>query len=258
MGKQPSICREGDRMTTANQKAFGPSALLCLCAAILTQPAAQAETDRERAERFWNKYLTPETMTISIEDETTGEQVELVEQSLAKQCFVSKADANGINWANVIRIGKAAWEIVEANKAVVQTHEFVAHAVPEGLTEVSQLAGFKPPHAGVFSVGYKNGFGAQVVTVKVRLTFSPGGSLDGRGRYIKNITVSPATVDVGWGYTVNMSSKMFDVLNAGSKTNPLAAVEIRLDWTVETILKTSVNSAAFYLRGDGLIQQIAR
>jgi hypothetical protein len=49
-----------------------------------------------------------------------------------------------------------------------------------------------------------------------------------------------------------------NVLNAGPAAAPVAAIELQLNWSVETVLKHVRESATFYVRGDGYFEKVAR
>ena len=44
--------------------------------------------------------------------------------------------------------------------------------------------------------------------------------------------------------------------NAGSRKNPVAAVEIQMQWTLDTMLAHDERSFSYYVRGDGDFQEI--
>ena len=69
----------------------------------------------------------------------------------------------GIDWNTIIAIGEKIWQIVEANKPVVNVTTQVVHALPRGLVCWSDLEHWHAPVVKAYEVSYKNGFGYEVV-----------------------------------------------------------------------------------------------
>jgi len=90
-----------------------------------------------------------------------------------------------------------------------------------------------------------------VVNFSARILFTPGGSYDGKGKYLTQVTVVPANLQVQAGYTFNMNATIPTVLNAGTKADPIGAAEILLKWNVRTVMSHIDQSGSYYVRGDG-------
>ena len=50
-----------------------------------------------------------------------------------------------------------------------------------------------------YEVSYKNLFNLEVVNLRVRLQYTYGGSENGRGKYLANVSLVPAEINETWG-----------------------------------------------------------
>lgn len=152
----------------------------------------------------------------------------------------------------VINMGRKVWAIVEANQPVVNVELNSANALPMGVQSWDSLQGWEAPSSRLYTYTYRNGFRMNVVKFSFRVLYTYGGSVNGKGRYLANVTVVPARLNVMWGYKFDAKASVPSVLNASRIAGePIAAAEVLVDWTVKTVLKHSRRSASFYVRGDG-------
>ena len=163
-------------------------------------------------------------------------------------------DVGTIVWSDIVTVGEKIWQIVEAGKPVVSVQVPVAFALPRGLTCWTDLDHWQVPRTQTYEVRYKNYFGVEVVHFRFRLQYTYGGGNDGVGRYLANVTVMPAELNVAWGYDFNAVVEVEQAVNMGSKKDPLAGLELNLKWTVKTVLKESDNSFHFFVQGDGAVK----
>lgn len=197
--------------------------------------------------------------TISSVEITDVTQIEfaLQQPQNSKTTFGGVLDEAEVILDQIIRMGDKVWKIIEKNKPVVTQNYQSASAVPQGITDWRQLQGWSAPQVRVYRMVYKNVYGMEVVSFSYRVAFAHGGNMNGKGLYITSAMVEPSTVDVLWGYTFNASGQVLNVTNAGTSENPVAAIEIRLDWSVDTVIKHMQSSTRFYLRGDGLFANLS-
>ena len=75
-----------------------------------------------------------------------------------------------------------------------------------------------------------------------------------------NIIVQPSDYTANWGQTLNIQVRVptDGMTNAGDDVNnPVASAMIYIDWSREKIFSEEGSSAAFYVRADGLIQDMS-
>jgi hypothetical protein len=151
----------------------------------------------------------------------------------------------------VINMGKKIWAIIEANKPVVNVQTDSANALPEGSKSWLNLQGWQAPVARVYRVNYTNVYGMNVVDFSYRVQFTAGGSVGGKGRYLAQVSVMPANLDVAWGYQFNMTASVPTVTNAGTTADPVGAANVVVTWKIDTVMKHSEESQSYYVQGDG-------
>lgn len=157
----------------------------------------------------------------------------------------------------VIAIGDKIWKIIEKNQPVVnQTYQSTS-VVPQGATRWEQLQGWQMPQTRVYKTQYTNGFGMNVVDFSYRIAFTHGGNVNGKGQYLARVEIEPAEVNVAWGYKFNASGEILNVTNAGTTRKPIAALELRVNWQVNTVMRHMQESDRFYIRGDGLFKNLS-
>lgn len=151
----------------------------------------------------------------------------------------------------IINMGKKIWAIVEANKPVVNVATDYANALPFGVNGWENLATWREPVVREYRASFRNLYGTNVVDFTFRVMFTPGGSVGGHGLYLANATVLPAHLAVAWGYKFNAQMSIAGVMNAGSTADPVAAMQLQLHWSVDTVMKHEQRTENFYVKGDG-------
>ena len=180
-----------------------------------------------------------------------------VQRQLKQEKSVDLPSTDSISWDVIVNIGKQIWDIVQKNQPVVTTSNDVAYGLPEGVRSASQLDGWMSPKSKVYQVTYENLFGMTVADFTYRVMFTPGGNLQGRGRYLTEVTILPADLAVSWGYKFNAQATVPSVVNSGTKQNPVASAQLVMKWSVDTVLRHMESSTAYVVRGDGTFEDIS-
>ena len=156
----------------------------------------------------------------------------------------------------IINIGKKIWAIVQAGQPVVNAKGDSANALPSGVKCWNELEGWQTPQSRLYQVQYENGFGKIVVDYTFRVSFIHGGSYRGRGRYVTLASIHPAQINVSWGFKLDAAATVPMVINQGSKTDPVAGLQLVMDWQVESPFKTIRSSESFFVNGVGQFQKL--
>ncbi len=156
----------------------------------------------------------------------------------------------------IINIGKKAWSVVELGRPVVNIAIDSANALPQGIGCWNHLTGWSVPQSKTYKVSYVNGFNSEVVSFAFRVIYTAGGSFNGAGRYISNATVVPAQLNVAWGYTFNATTVVPNVFNSGTLEQPIAGMQLNLNWSVDTVVKHVQQAESFYIGGDGAFKRM--
>lgn len=156
----------------------------------------------------------------------------------------------------IINMGKKIWTIVDAGRPVVNVKVDTANALPSGARCWNQLEGWKTPTSKLYQITYENGFGSTVVTYAFRLSFIHGGSVRGQGQYITLASVSPAAIEVGWGFKFDSVANVPMVFNQGTKEAPVAGMQLAVNWKVVSPLKEIRRAENFFVNGTGHMEKM--
>lgn len=158
----------------------------------------------------------------------------------------------------IVNVGKTLWAVVEANRPVVNIQSSFATALPKGSEDWTSLECWSRPVSRTFKVTYGNWLKKTPVSFEFKVVYNYGGRKDGVGRFLNNVTIVPSSLYVGWGYKFSAETVVGNVMNAGPAANPVAALELQLNWSLETVLKHVRESETFYIRGDGYFEKVAK
>lgn len=156
----------------------------------------------------------------------------------------------------ILNVGTKLWEIISANKPVVEVATYTAAALPKGAVDWRQLSGWQPPEARTYGFSAKNVYGVTVINVKYQVVWTYGGGVDGAGRYLANVKVSPLLVEAAWGYKFSLGVEFAEPVNAGTGHDPVAGLQAALHWKVKTVMKESQGTSQYYVQGDGLFKSL--
>ncbi len=151
----------------------------------------------------------------------------------------------------ILNLGKKLWQVVEAGKPVVNFRSDVASALPAGSRCWLDLQGWNAPKSYTYGVTFENAFGVDVINFKYRVIYLYGGTVNGVGKYIGYTTMQPVALDVAWGYKFNAAASVPTVFNQGTRANPVAAMQLNMNWSIETVLKRTEQTQAYFLNGNG-------
>lgn len=164
---------------------------------------------------------------------------------------VQRPDPGLVVLDRIVNLGERLWTLVERNRPVVGVEAEKASALPQGIEHWEQLGHWQRPEVETYRIGYVNFFGVQVAQFTMRILYTWGGDVDGIGRYLANITVIPAYIDVHWGFRFNALTEVADVVNVNDREFPIAAAEIHVRWSLESVFRKIHQSAIFFVKGNG-------
>ena len=160
----------------------------------------------------------------------------------------------------IVNLVDKIWTLIAKNQPVVNIKVDYANAVPYGLTHWTQLQGWSKPASKKYSFTMKNKLGANVVDVTYQVLWTHSGNYQGKGKYLTGVTVEPISVTTAWGYNVDLVAQVPDstVANVGTTADPIASMQVQLNWKVHTVLKDIQEKAIYYVQGDGVMQPISK
>lgn len=157
----------------------------------------------------------------------------------------------GFDIGTIINYGKEIWKIISENKPVVHIKKASANALPQGVSCWTELQNWNIPQSKAYKVIYTNLFGIDVVSFEFRLHYTYGGQVGEVGQYLANVTVAPMNLEVLWGYTFDAEVEVANVVNLGTHANPLAGMEISMNWKVATVVKEEQTRLIYFVQGNG-------
>lgn len=160
---------------------------------------------------------------------------------------------------SIVNIASKVWEIVQQNAPVVNIETKYATAYPRGVTAASQLAQWSRPKTYTYGFYAENIYGAAMIDCKYKVTYTYNGAYKGKGKFLTGVAVLPTVADVGWGYKLYMSASVPDstIANVGTNKAPVAAMQLKLNWKMATVLKEIDGASVYYMQGDGFFEEIA-
>ncbi len=159
----------------------------------------------------------------------------------------------------IVNLASKIWDMVVANKPVININSKYAQALPFGVSSASQLSGWSKPKSYLISFHFENLYGIDVISVSYQITYVYGGSYKGKGRYLAAVWAIPVYVDVMWGFKFNMQAYVPDltIVNVGTAQNPIAALQLKIWWSASSVLKQIDGTDVYYIQGDGYFRKIA-
>lgn len=159
----------------------------------------------------------------------------------------------------IVNIASKIWQIIKDNAPVVNIDTKYATAYPQGVTSATQLAGWSRPKSYVYGFYAENLYGSTTIDVKYKVTYTYNGSYKGKGKYLTAVTVVPEKAQVSWGYRFHMSASVPDstIANVGTDADPVAAMQLKLNWTMASALKQVDGTSVYYVEGTGYYEEIA-
>ncbi len=236
------------------------AAFFSFSAAAFSQvPAVYSEfTDSEtKAAQRNPDYYTINPASVRLVRISEGEDIDLLEKQ--RRAAQSNPGEGLVLIEKIINIAEKIWAIIERNAPVVNINTQYATAVPEGITSWTHLQGWSRPRTYTYGFYAENLYGVTVLDVKYKVAYSYGGNYRGKGKYLTGVTVIPEKVDLAWGYKFSMKAQVPDstVVNVGTHTDPKAAMQLKLNWTISTAIKSSDGTSVYYIEGDGGFAEIA-
>lgn len=164
-------------------------------------------------------------------------------------------EIQGIDWGQVILIGKQVIEIIKEGKPVVNVRRDAVAAVPAGVRAWEELNGWQAPRTKVYSVTAKNYLGMTVVDLRLKVSANWGGGMNGKGKYLANVIVVPSSIYVLWGFQCDVWTENREPVNSGTKADPVAGLGFDVRFKYGNALNMQEGTQDYFVKGDGTIQE---
>lgn len=211
-------------------------ASLFLFGCLFALSACQKAPDEE-IEHFVEEVSTPEGLSLPRQDRLSGNSRGAIAEGVV---LLDK----------VVNTGIQVWNIIERNRAVTKVSSLYATALPRGVGSGAELEGFSDLNQRSFRAHGKNPYGATVYDVEYTILHRHGGSYNGDGQYLDQVTILPTYVKALWGYTVDVTVTSSPPTNVGTSGQPIGALVMEVSLSVATVIKSTQQSRVFEFRGD--------
>ncbi|MGZ3694880.1 MAG: hypothetical protein ACXWQO_11935 [Bdellovibrionota bacterium] len=162
----------------------------------------------------------------------------------------------GIEWTNLVTIGEKLIEIIKAGAPVVNIKRDVVSIVPAGITSWEQLSGWQVPVTKVYEVKATNGWGSDVVKVRLKVSAMYGGGIEGKGQYVANVTIVPTEIIVQWGFSLDVWSENRPAVNMGTTAMPIAGLGFDVRYKVTSMFTQKTGTQDYFITGAGALTEM--
>jgi hypothetical protein len=162
--------------------------------------------------------------------------------------------SGGVTLEKIVNIGNIIWSLIDMGRVHTRVQTYRAFALPKGIGCWTDLENWQIPISKVFSVEYKNLVGKVIAVYSYRISFVYGGNVDGVGKFIANLTVTPVDLRVSWGFNFSSEVHIPATFNIGTRQNPIAGMQVYVFWNIGNSLKAETKSALYFVAGDGRVQ----
>jgi hypothetical protein len=157
----------------------------------------------------------------------------------------------------LINIGKALWDIIALGKPVIDINQDVANAVPKGITDWTQLTNWGNPTSKLYHVSLQTGgIGDMTGDYYFRVVYTGGGSYNGAGKYLTGVSIMPADLTVTYDKGFSAKTIVGTIVNHGTTAQPIAGMDITLQYSLKTFWTNNTNQIAFHVRADSSDVQV--
>jgi hypothetical protein len=226
------------------------------------QPVEQTEPTVTRTERDmaaqYPSYFTIDPKSVKLSLKETKEEPDM---SYVRMRETPPKDLGAALVAidQIVNIATKIWDIVKENAPVADIDTKYATAYPQGVTAATQLAQWSRPKSYIYGFSANNLYGSTMIDCEYKVTYTYGGAYKGNGKFLTAVTVVPTKITVGWGYKFYMAAAVPDstITNVGTDKDPIAAMQLKLNWKMSTVLKAETGTSVYYVQGDGYFEETA-
>jgi hypothetical protein len=174
----------------------------------------------------------------------TVTDLEAQEEEVAKD--IAKAVVSGITY-----VGKKVYALIKDGKPVSGAELESSHALPAGILDPMALSDWRMGRSEVIDQRWLNGNGRESVRISFHFVFSYWGQYNGHGRYLAAVTVVPDLMSAAVFRKVNLSAHIASVLNIGSQSEPVAAIGVVIESSINSVASSINTSHHYILTGRG-------
>lgn len=176
---------------------------------------------------------------------------EMVQLDLAAREQCSKDKKQRFDLQQLITLGKEIWQIVKDGAPVINFTSQSASVIPQAALCPFYMSNWNIPQSKTFELKYTNNFGMEMIYFTYKLIYSYGGRFEGKGAYLANVSIHPKDIRLKWGQSFDANVKIAQGINIGSLEEPVAGLEISLDWDIKNPVSELQSNRTYFVDGTG-------
>lgn len=159
----------------------------------------------------------------------------------------------------IVALGESVYELIKKGKSTINTNDFTTiNVVPldpntKNPVSLEDIEYSSQPVVKKYETKFKNSLGIVTASFKYQVVYSYGGSYDGKGKYLTNVSLVPTSTQIPWATNFNATMKVQKVGFRGSKDSPIAEVMLSIKYQYNSLGAVERNHL-IYISGDGTIR----
>lgn len=148
-------------------------------------------------------------------------------------------------------VGEKFYALLKAGEPVMNFKGGLWSVIPNEAKSVRELTGWNRPVMLGHEMIFRNGFGMKVMEVRYLVSALTGGSFNGKGSYLANVTVVPSHIVVQWGFRMDVDVVLADAFNMGTLEAPVTGLNFEVQVRPASVVTKILKSQIFTITGDG-------
>lgn len=156
----------------------------------------------------------------------------------------------------IVALGERAWDLVVMGKPILRSNHNPISVLPqvEGRDIIPMdLEKWSLPRSKTFSFSAKGRTGKELVKFDYAVHFTHGGQFNGKGKFLAAVNITPLKIKVRWGQKFNSHTELLEVVNHGTKEDPIVSALMKITYTITSMTKTTQASEMYHIVGDGRV-----
>lgn len=200
-----------------------------------------------------NANALAESYTLQVRQIAEGPVTALEKEILEREAEAQCTAREGFDLQQLVTLGKEIWQIVKDGAPVISFASNSASAIPAGAVCPFKMSGWSIPQSKTFELSYKNKFGTEMIYFTYKLIYSYGGQFNERGAYLTNVAIHPIDIRLKWGQKFDATVTTAKAINIGTEENPIAGLEISIDWDINTPVMATQSNRTYFIDGTGRV-----
>jgi hypothetical protein len=174
---------------------------------------------------------------------------------------VASANAVVVFLDCMVNLGSTLWDVVAGGEPSAKFNANLANALPQGVRGPMDLDNWQQPVVREYCVPltpdhdfHCDQDGSDGSHFFFRVSFVPGGSLQGHGKFLSSVLIEPEAMTVYYGRSFFAQTSVESLDNVGTEEDPVASMKLKLTWlSNEYYGRPYGQSLNFVISGDGTI-----